>query len=444
MGSRPRVVVIGGGIAGLAATLRLSGDGADVVLLEGSEQLGGLGTFFKSEDAWVERFYHCIMPTDESLLSLLEEIGQRESVTWRRTTMGIVVEGNRYPFNTALDLLRFRPLTLLQRVRLGVVSLLLRRLGEGKDLDNIRTEDWLRGLYGDRIWEQVWEPLFRSKFGPTVRDVPALYLWQRLGRERNVAVRGYPRGGYKTIIDGLRAAIETRGGVVRTSTPVERLFQSGDEMHVHLPGEEVATADWVISTAPLPLLRRLTAEDPYLTASLPGFDLSYQGVVNALFFLRRPLDDRYWSPVLASGTEFDGVVEMSSLAGAESYGGRHLTYTMKYTDRASTLFLENKEQIAARWTEQLLHLYWDLPLRRSDVLDVAVFKAPFVEPAYPLGYGRSKPDIDVGSSRLLLATTAQIYPRVTAWNSSVWLSNTVVDHLWARIGRPAPLAGGAW
>jgi protoporphyrinogen oxidase len=220
-----RVVVIGGGIAGLSAAYRLSQAALNVVLVESSAQLGGLGTFFRSEDAWVERFYHCIMPTDDALLGLLEDLGLRDAVQWRRTTMGMAVDGARYPFSTALDLLRFRPLPFPERVRLGAVSLLLRRLGKDKDLDHVRTEDWLRGLYGDQIWESVWEPLFRSKFGPAVGDVPALYLWQRLGRESNVAVRGYPRGGYKSLIDCLQRAIEEAGGTVRTSAPVVSLHQ---------------------------------------------------------------------------------------------------------------------------------------------------------------------------------------------------------------------------
>lgn len=431
-GSRPRVVVLGGGIAGLSAAHRLSGADVDVTLLEASDQLGGLGTFFRSGQDELERFYHCIMPTDDSLLALLESIGLRDDVDWRRTTMGIVVRGRRYPFNTAIDLLRFTPLSLLERVRLGAMSLALRRLGKGKDLDHIRTEDWLRGLYGDRIWETLWEPLFRSKFGSHVGDVPALYLWQRLGREKNVSVRGYPSGGYKRIIDALRTAIETRGGVVRTQSVVERLEDKGPEMTVQLTSGEVLAADWVVSTIPLPLLRDVAAGDPALSASLPSVDLPYQGVVNALFFLRRPLDNRYWTPVLASGTDFDGVVEMSSLTGRERYSGRHLAYAMKYTDRSSLLFGEDPADIADRWTRQLLDLFADLPLTREDVLGVEVFKAPFVEPSYPLGYADSKPGIAVGTSRLLLDTTAQIYPRVTAWNSSVWLSDQVVEHLLAR------------
>ena len=423
-----RVVVIGGGICGLAAAVRLAKQGAEVTVLEAGEQLGGLGTFFKDGDNWIDRFYHCIMPTDEHLLGLLDEIGIRDRVYWKKTRMGFLVNHDHFSFNTPLDLLRFTPLPFLQRLRLGVVSLLLRRLGEGKDLDNLRTEDWLKSLFGDAIWQAVWKPLFHSKFGDHASELPALYLWQRLGRESNVADRGYPRGGYKSIIDALSAYIEREGGDVRTGAPVKNIRESADGIVVELGDNTVVEADWAISTVPLPLLRQITAGSS-LEGAYRDPELPYQGVVNALFFLARPLEGFYWTPVLDCGTEFDGVVEMSTLVDAEQFGDRHLAYVMKYTDRESELFLEPEQSIAQRWTKQLIDIYPNLPLTAEDILDVKVFKAPFVEPAYPLGYGSMKPDVRVGSSRLLLATTAQVYPNITAWNSSVRMAGEVVDFL---------------
>jgi protoporphyrinogen oxidase len=430
--TQQHVAVIGGGIAGLAAAHRLARHGTRVTLLEAGDQLGGLGTFFAHGDRWVERFYHCVMPTDDSLLALLDELGLKDSVRWRDTTMGMVVEGRRYPFNSPFDLLRFTPLRLRDRVRFGVVSLLLRRLGRGRDLDRLRTEDWLRGLYGDVVWERLFAPMFGSKFGPAFGDVPALYLWQRLGRERNVATRGYPDGGYKAVIDALRASIEAAGGTVRTSTPVRRLHSTQGRSILTLTGGEVLDADHVVSTVPLPLLRRIA--DDALAARLPRTDLPYQGVVTGAFFLRRPLTEHYWTPVLHSGTEFDGVVAMSALAGTAASGGHHLVYVMRYTDRDSQLYLDDEAGIAARWSAQLLGLYPELG--SGDIAEVRVFKAPFVEPVYPLGYLDARPPVAVDGTNLFLATTAHVYPEVTSWNSSVALANDVTSRIVAAPAQP--------
>ena len=421
--STRHVVVVGGGICGLAAAHRLAHAGTRVTLLESSDQLGGLGTFFPIGNRWVERFYHCVMPTDASLLALLGDIGERDGIRWRPTRMGMVVDGAHYGFNSALDLLRFTPLRLRDRLRFGAVSVLLRRLGKGKDLDNLRTEDWLRKLYGDVIWSQLFAPMFGSKFGEAFGDVPALYLWQRLGRESNVATRGYPDGGYKAVIDALRAAIEAAGGVVRTSTPVRGVRSTPERSHVTLASGEVLEADHVVSTVPLPLLHELA--DAELADRLPTLSLPYQGVVNALFFLKRPLTGNYWAPVLRSGTEFDGVVEMSALSGTEAYDGRHLAYVMHYTDRTSPLYQEDSDAIAERWTRQFLDLHRGLGLTAADIDEVRVFKAPFVEPVYPLGFLDRRPSVEVPGTSVLLATTAHVYPDVTSWNSSVALADEV-------------------
>ncbi|WP_158892230.1 NAD(P)/FAD-dependent oxidoreductase [Amycolatopsis anabasis] len=424
------VAILGGGISGLAAAHRLTRAGIPVTLLEASDQLGGLGTFFPYRHRWIERFYHCVLPTDEHLLPLLGELGLRDGISWRSTRMGMIADGTRYPFNSPVDLLRFKALTPFQRIRFGAVSVLLRRLGRGKDLDRLRTEDWLRGLYGDVIWDRVFRPMFGSKFGPSFGDVPALYLWQRLGREKNVVTRGYPAGGYKSIIDALRTSIEAGGGTVRTGTPVRSLRDRGETMELTLPGGETMEADHVLSTVPLPLLRTLA--QGRLAERLPDPGLAYQGVVNALCFLRRPLDGHYWAPVLDAGAEFDGVIEMSALTGPETYGGRHLAYLMRYTGRDSALYAEDERDIAARWRARFLRLYADLPLTEDDIEEIRVFKAPFVEPVYPLGYLDRRPPVEVPGTRLLLATTAHIYPDVTSWNSSVGLAKRVTELLLAR------------
>src|SRR5437899_2495730 len=75
-GSRPaqlrgfmslNAAVIGGGISGLATAVRIAGLGARVTLYEGESFLGGLGTTFPYGDTHLERFYHCILPSDAAL-----------------------------------------------------------------------------------------------------------------------------------------------------------------------------------------------------------------------------------------------------------------------------------------------------------------------------------------------------------------------------------------
>ncbi len=422
------IAVLGGGICGLTAAHELAVKGHRVIVIESSSQLGGLGTYFDWNGHFVDQFYHCQMPSDDDLIQLIRDVGMIDNLYWRPTRMGFIVGGTRYAFNGAFDLLRFHPLSFIERLRFGIVSLLLRRLGEGKDLDNIRIETWLTELYGARIWKKILQPLFISKFGPAAGDMPALYIWERLGREKNTVERGYLKGGLKAMIDAIEAKLRSLNVEIRTGATVRSLDEVSGEMQIALNDDSNVSADWCISTMPLPILRQAIAGTS-LEEKVRIPELRYQGVVNAMFFLKKPLDNYYWAPVMGSKTEFDGVVEMTELVHTEHYGGHHVAYVMKYCDRESELFQEPAESIGTRWKTQILSLYPDLNLRDDDVADVRVFKAPFVEPAYPLGYSKLKPEINDGETRLFLATSAQVYPRITAWNSSVRLGKQVVTQL---------------
>lgn len=423
-----KIAIIGGGIAGLTAAHKLSRDGNKVILLEGNSSLGGLGTFFKHGDNWIDKFYHCQMPTDNYLLKLIEDVGLIDQIYWKPTRMGFIINKKRYPFNTAIDLLKFNALPFHDRIRFGIVSLLLRYLGKNKDLDNLSIEKWFKKIYGENIWNKILKQLFLSKFGDHSGNLPALYIWQRLGREKNIATRGYLKCGLKGLIDGLEKSIRNNGGIIKVNSKVKHIEKNKSGINIELNNETIK-ADWVISTIPLTQFESVI-EGSRFEEEINIPKLNYQGVVNALFFLKRPLDNFYWTPVVNSETEFDGIVEMTELVDKEIYNDSHMVYTMKYCSRNSSLFNEDEKIIAERWKSQLLSLYPDLNLNEEDIKEIKVFKAPFVEPIYPLGYLDIKPKMKMDDSNIIFATSAQVYPNITSWNASTQLALQAVEYLY--------------
>lgn len=409
-------IILGGGIAGLASAHRLASHGAEVMVLEAGPRLGGLGGTFAHAGRRFERFYHSVTSTDDDLIDLLDAAGLRDQCSWQRTTMGMIVGGDHFDLTTPVDLLRFTALKLPDRLRLGVVGKSLRALGRNRDLDTITAEQWLRPLFGDTVWDTVIEPMFAMKFGGA--PVPALYLYERLARESNVAMRAYPTLGYQGLADGIAASIERMGGRVLTDTPVRGLESHDGKVVVRTDLEEFG-ARWAVSTLPLPLLTSIAGDR--LTAELELPELEYMGVVNMLFLTTDGLDGHYWSAVIDSDTEFDGQIEMSTLTGTDHFGGLHATYVMAYTDRRSALY--GDEGVPERWREQFMRLNHLAP---EQIVHGFVFRTPFVEPVWPLGYLATRPAPRVGDTSLFLATTAQAYPRVTSWNAAVQTANDTV------------------
>ena len=73
--SERRVVVIGGGPAGLKAAHELAKAGAEVTLLESAPRLGGLASAFDVQGTRIERYYHFICKGDDDLVATLDELG---------------------------------------------------------------------------------------------------------------------------------------------------------------------------------------------------------------------------------------------------------------------------------------------------------------------------------------------------------------------------------
>jgi protoporphyrinogen oxidase len=421
--------VIGGGISGIASAYRLAQMGHRVTLLEIGDALGGLGGTFVSGGLHLERFYHCLLPGDRALLELLDSIGLGDAVEWRRTGMGFMHRGRVYPLNTALDLLRFRPLSLFDRLRMGWMGLRARSAKLEHGLDGLPVADWLRKTVGERALETVWKPMLEAKIGDSYTTLPALWLRSRLHREKNTQaeVKGFVLGGYRRIVRELEHALNERNVEVRLRTAVDAIELDGDRMALRFATGVVESFDAVVAAAPLVEFHRMARKLP-LEGRLSSPKLDYQGVISGVFLLTKPLTPYYWMPIVASGATCQGVIEMSNLVPPERSKGLYVTYLVNYAHRGSELYRKDERELLDLYRKDLETLF---PDPQRSIVDQALFRAPYVEPIWPLRYRERMPAASVLPGKLYLATTAQVYPRVNSWNSCC----EVVDEMAAVFAR---------
>ena len=76
-----RVAILGGGITGLTSAFYLLREGADVTVFESRPQLGGLATYFNFGKFSWDKFYHCILTSDQPLLQLIDDLGLTSGTT---------------------------------------------------------------------------------------------------------------------------------------------------------------------------------------------------------------------------------------------------------------------------------------------------------------------------------------------------------------------------
>ena len=422
-----QVAVIGGGISGLASAFRVAGLGHRVTLLESESFLGGLGTTFPWRDRHLEKFYHCILPDDRHLLALIGDLGLGGELLWKRSRMGFMYQGRIWPMNGPLDLLRFGPLSPLERVRLGLMGLEIRQNGLDRKLDRVTASDWIRGRIGERAFQILWRPLLEAKIGDGYTGLPALWLTSRMNREKvsGPEVKGCLVGGYRSLTDAFERELRARGTAIRLGVGVRAIERDGEAMVLRYEDGSSERFDLVVATSPLPRFQAMT-RSLRLDPGIADLELDYQGVVSSVFLLERPLTPNYWMPIVDSGTTCQGVIEMSNLVPLERSQGLHVTYLVNYAHRNGPLFARGEDEVLAAHRADLERLF---PGSTRNLAGAFRFRAPYVEPIWHLDYGRHTPPTTVIPGRLYLACTAQVYPRVNSWDSCCEVAERMVAGL---------------
>ena len=70
----------------------------------------------------IERFYHFVCKSDAPTMKLLDELGIRDQMRWKTTSMGIFTGGKLYAWGTPVALLKFDQISLLSRLRYGLFA----------------------------------------------------------------------------------------------------------------------------------------------------------------------------------------------------------------------------------------------------------------------------------------------------------------------------------
>ena len=144
-----RIGIIGGGAAGLAAAYELTTRGHFAEVFEAAPFLGGQASTFPVGGGNLERGYHHLFVSDTDMVQLIEELGLGDSLQWLESRVGLFHGGRIWDFATPMDLLRFAPLTLAQRIRLGAWTFILQKTRNWRKFEGITAADWVRDHMGE-------------------------------------------------------------------------------------------------------------------------------------------------------------------------------------------------------------------------------------------------------------------------------------------------------
>ncbi len=299
-------IILGGGIAGIAAAIRLAQAGARPTLIESRPYLGGrLRSFIHPETGdEIDNGQHLLMGCYHNTLQLLETLGTRQLVRLQPSLSVQFRNADGTPetfapigwlpwrLGVAAGMLRLRQLSLAERAGLLRVAVAIATQPPGP---TETAAQYLRRLkQSPRACQRLWDPIIIATLNTPSEQASAV-LFARVMQlaflaERADSQLGFASGGLSALHAPARNLIEQHGGRVIVGTPITGIeLQPTGQCVVRLKEREAITASQVISALPHAALRNISS--PSIVSHIPSLaqPMPVSPIVSLYLWFNSPL-----------------------------------------------------------------------------------------------------------------------------------------------------------
>ncbi|MEM7755401.1 MAG: hydroxysqualene dehydroxylase HpnE [Planctomycetota bacterium] len=268
--TRPEVIVVGGGLAGISAAVRLADAGVRVEVFETRKRLGGRAGSFVDRRSGLEidNCQHVTMGCCAAYRELLDRLGMSGALAWHDTqywvepggrTSEIKLGGLPAPLHAAPSFVCASFLSRRDKLAIGR-GLLAIALSRRSELRGVVFADFLRETrQTESAVRRFWEPVIVSACNLSVDRVsaePAVQVFQDgLMKSARAGLIGVPTRPLTRLYEAVPGIIGRAGGRVRTGASVAEV----NETRVTLSDGETISADRVVLATPFERTARLVA-----------------------------------------------------------------------------------------------------------------------------------------------------------------------------------------
>ncbi|MEV6264791.1 hydroxysqualene dehydroxylase HpnE [Streptomyces sp. NPDC051784] len=444
-----RAVVVGGGLAGVTAALRLADAGLRVTLLEGRPRLGGLAFSFRRGDLSVDNGQHVYLRCCTAYRWFLDRIeGTHLAPLQDRLDVPVLDVGRPagpragrlrrtglpVPLHLAGGLAAYPHLSLVEKAGVARAALALGRLDPADPaLDAIDFATWLhRHGQSRRTVEALWDLVGVATLNATAPNasmaLAAKVFKTGLLSEPGAADIGWAAVPLGDLHDTLaRKALESAGVRIHLRARVGSLTKSEDGRWSVATEDERFAADTVVLAVPQGETHRLLPEgaldDPGRLLELTDAPILNVHVVYDRTVLRRPF-------LAALGSPVQWVFDRTHASGLQG-GGQYLALSQSAAQDEIDLPVA---ELRTRYLPELERL---LPAARgAGIRDFFVTRERTATFAPAPGVGRLRPGTHTRAPGLHLAGawTATGWP--ATMEGAVRSGSTAADAALQALGRP--------
>lgn len=417
------VAIIGGGVAGLTLAYRLLKSNHKVTIYERNSDVGGQLYAFPVQGEMTEIYYHHTFISDTNFISLCEEIGIGDKLQWLESSMAYYTQGKQFPFGTPLDLIKFSPLSFLDKIKFGLSIIHLQNIKDITAVEKFGAKEWFYKNGYSQVWNVIWEPLFRLKFAELADEISLVWLWDKLikrGKSRNSGKEKlcYMHGSFFELAKELKAKIIEMGGRIEVNTEISCIKRTQENFEVVTENAGNTRFDVVTST-----LSTKNHEKIFQTGTNSINDFDYQAAICALIVMKKPFSEYYWTNIGDFDLPFGGIIEHTNFVGTDRYKGNSIVYISRYLDSNSDFYNLPKDEILNEFKLGLSKVNPNFD--QGDIIESFVFKQPDAQPIVKKGY--VPPNLETSVSNLYWISTHHVYPHDRGIEYGIETANKVAD-----------------
>ena len=398
------VIIMGGGLTGLAAGCMLTRAGERVRLFERDPDVGGLSRTVQKGGFRFDLGGHRFFSTDEEINGFVLDLMGPELLSVERSSK-IYLKSRFFdyplkPMNAVFGL--GVPTTLKILADYGGERL----RGLGRKETPVSLEDWVVGKFGRAMFNIYFREYSEKVWGIDCSRISAEWVAQRIkGLSLGTAIKNaffkmsgrdlptladrflYPRLGIGRIAERLREEIETVNRV-HTETGVEKIIHDGTRIRcVHVrngKGPEKALGREFISSMPINTLVKMLDPAPPSSVIDMACRLKYRDIVIvAIMVDRERVTDQTWIYIPEKGIPFGRIHEPTNWSADMAPEGKTLMVVEFFSFKGDAVWNETDERLTDVTVKHLERLGF---IKASEVIGSAVVRAPKAYPLFEVGY----------------------------------------------------------
>ena len=284
-----KVIVIGGGLAGLSTAKHLVDAGHQPIILEARDLLGGKVAAWRDKDGDVtETGLHVFFGAYPNAMTMFKELDIEDRLQWKDHAMIFAKPGSKKrefstfdfpalpaPINAGVAILSNTDLlSWPEKIKLGIGLIPAYLFGQAyvEEQEGVTVKEWMR-VRGvpDRVTDEVFIAMSKALnfIDPDTLSMQCVLIaLNRFLQETDGSKIAFLDGSpTERLCEPIKEYIESKGGIVRTNSPVQKIIthQEGDNKNaiagLLLKGNEVISADYYVSAMPVDAIKKLTPDN---------------------------------------------------------------------------------------------------------------------------------------------------------------------------------------